>query len=244
MSLPISFAARTAHRPAFTLVELLVVISIVALLVGILLPALAAARESARSVHCLSATRQIAMVMEIYVQEDPNNFYPPAKMMSETKSWVERIEPYIDMPEFFRCPQDNSEAWELNTAPRFTSYGINGYFTPNHPPYWGLRLSQIRSVSQAIIVAELADPLTKDHFMPMFWGDPAKVSSGMMYNAARPKEWDDATGRPKSLAFDRHTQTANYVFADGHAAAHDLTDTWMQQPGQSPTIDWYDPMMP
>ena len=46
-------------RTAFTLIELLVVISIIALLIAILLPALAASRESARSVACLSTVRQM-----------------------------------------------------------------------------------------------------------------------------------------------------------------------------------------
>ena len=56
------------HR-AFTLVELLVVIGIIAMLIGVLLPALARARRAANKSVCLSNQRQLAMCLLLYANE-------------------------------------------------------------------------------------------------------------------------------------------------------------------------------
>jgi len=66
---------RPAQRPAFSLVELLVVIGILALLIGLLLPALSRARRQARVVQCASNMRTLAQGLHLYASE--NRAFPP-----------------------------------------------------------------------------------------------------------------------------------------------------------------------
>ncbi|WP_432796989.1 type II secretion system protein [Poriferisphaera sp. WC338] len=66
----------TCLRGAFTLIELLVVISIIALLIGILLPALGAARNTARTIQCASRMRQLTFTMLAYAT-DNKDYFPP-----------------------------------------------------------------------------------------------------------------------------------------------------------------------
>ncbi|MEO0586572.1 MAG: prepilin-type N-terminal cleavage/methylation domain-containing protein [Planctomycetota bacterium] len=121
-----------ARQRAFTLIELLVVISIIALLIGILLPALGAARGVAQDVKCLSNSRQIGTAVTTYAT-DNQDFNVPYRIGwtgGDRIYWTAILvnENYMDLGEGMICPkmeEDGFSEWSIKDI-GFNTSGSSG----------------------------------------------------------------------------------------------------------------------
>jgi prepilin-type N-terminal cleavage/methylation domain-containing protein/prepilin-type processing-associated H-X9-DG protein len=209
---------------AFTLVEVLVVIAIVAMLAAILLPSLGRARKKAHATECVNNLRQLGYAVHMYWDDNEgalgalSGIFPTWTSDPTNRAWTQLLYPYVKTTKSYLDPDwptwmpELPVSYYLNLLPAYVAAGSPGS---------GRYAVQIRRISLPSNFILMSEDL---------WVSPIQEIDPTNERSDRTGFSGTATNYPPP-----HAGLANFLFADAHVAAFNHFD-----PGQM--TYWYDGM--
>ena len=206
------------HRKGFTLIELLVVIAIIAILAAMLLPALSTAREKARQAVCMSNLKQLALAIQMYVDDYDGYFMAASAVFADASryswDWFVRKGGYATNDRIFRCPSGTRVFQSGESPAGDRDYVINGYLVGysgaayHNPP---TKLTRVKNPSAAIMLI----CGYRGYLTPLAATSPSWTYNAGSYNYSWGRYCSNKHG---SGSNPRDSKGGNIIaFVDGHA---------------------------
>ncbi len=215
-----------ANRHGFTLIELLVVIAIIAILAGLLLPALGRAKAKAQQVKCVSNNKQVILAFQMYA-DDNRETYPLCLGWQASGGKDGRYDVFVAMtnrplyryqgnPEIFHCPADKGDIFRERDIGDYVATNCWIQYGNSYLMEWAIDFVRVRRVTGDINAPRTNDEGKSIKTSEIARGPTTKIIQGdWIWHANRgfvdkKSIWHNYRG--KSLAI--------MAFGEGHAEAY------------------------